>query len=142
MRKCLISNSLRQFAALSITVKRHFSHACFLGVYGFRQKKDQTMGTVEAHVVPFLTQNEGSTQEYTESDPSKGVAQKASQYTAIKGEIGQNEVESTTHTDSTQPYGITSLKSRKRQGKESFGNLQNPTSGGQGSRTLNRLPGN
>ena len=70
------------------------------------------------------------------------VAQKASQYTAADGEIGGNGAESAFLPHLTQTLEPQHLTARK----EIRGNLaeppQNLTSGGQGSRTLNRLPGN
>ena len=70
------------------------------------------------------------------------VAQKASQHTAARGVNRGNRAESITWDELTQtlePQHITARKGIR-------GNLaeppQNPISGGQGSRTLNRLPGN
>ena len=80
-----------------------------------KQKKDQMMGTVEAHVIPFQVQNDGSTLEYTESDTPRGVAQNAAQYTAAKGEMAQNEAED--HLAQIQRNSIQSKHLVARNGK-------------------------
>jgi len=89
-----------------------------------KERKNQTMGQKETHLVPFLFQNE--------------VAQKAAQYTAVEGEFGCHGAESPTYTNLQHALENKAHDGSKRQALVSCVNCQNVLYGGGGNRT--RVP--
>ena|GEM_PF-84874 len=81
------------------------------------QKKGQTMGHVEAHLVPFLAQNEGFTVENAETNPSPMVELKAALYTAAGEENGGNGAESSFSTIRRNPLKTRYLTAKNGNGR-------------------------
>jgi len=82
-----------------------------------QQKKNQTMGIAEAHLVPFLTQSEGYTIENISSNPSGKASLNASLYTAAQGGVSLNETESPSMTNSRNPLQSRHLTAIKGKGR-------------------------
>ena len=96
-----------------------------------------------AHILdPCLIQNDRLPLASTASNLSEGVAQKAAQYTAVWGGIGQNRAESPSFMELVQLLTGKELSGTNRQEVATRVSSLNYHSGGQGIRTLNRSPGN
>ena len=105
-----------------------------------KQKKEQTKSAGEAHLVPFLVQNEGFAVEDTGLNPPPRVAQNAAQYTAVQGGNKQNSTEISSHGVSTQPLTNIAVRGKKWKDGAPCGNPRIPQIGGGGNRTRVPIP--
>jgi len=106
-----------------------------------KERKNQTMGQKEAHLVPFLLQNEDITLESVAPIPQTRASLNASLYTAVEGGIRDNGAESPMMPDSIHALENKVHDGKNRQEVVHSVNHLNSHSGGHGSRTRNPFRG-
>ena len=79
-----------------------------------KERKNQTQGKKEAEFVSFLSENDEVVLESTASPPKNQVAQKASQYTAERGEMGGHGTEMVFLIESPQALENTAQSGKKQ----------------------------
>ena len=82
-----------------------------------KQRTDQTMSTEEAHLVPFLAQNDEFTLENTASNSTRGVVLNAALYTAVGGEFERNGAETPLLTIHRNPLKQRHLTAKNGKGR-------------------------